>query len=404
MKFKLGNLFWNKKTQRIHLDYASTTPVHPNVLAEMSPYWNREWANPSARYKEGVRARTAIESSRKELARILHVRPSDITFTSGGTEANNLAVFGVVEALRGEGRKYEEMEIISTRIEHPSVLETLACIEKRGVKILYAPVNGEGVLLFEEFEKLLNDQTVLVTFAYANSEIGVVQDVKKISRAVKTFNASHDAHIYVHVDASQAPLWLPCMLDGLGADLMTLDAGKCYGPKGAGALVHRCWVKLSPIMYGGGQEQGLRSGTENPALIIGCVYAIARAQNQYEGRSRRILALRDAGFAFIQKEIEGVIINGSVKKRIANNINFSIPGFDTEYAAMWLDARGIAVSTKSACGSGEESGSAVVREMTKDGVRANSTLRITLGEESIARDIETMVSELKKHIQIMKKP
>ncbi len=241
-------------TKRIHLDYASTTPVHPEVEKAMHPYWNEKWANASAIYKEGVEVRKVIESHRTELARALHVRPLDITFTSGGTESNNLALIGSVESLYRDGRKYEDMEIISTRIEHPSILETLSYLESRGVGVKYVSVTEEGKVMISELEKLLNDKTILVTCAYINSEVGIVQDIKKISRSVRFHNEASESHTLVHVDASQAPLWLSCELDRLGVDMMTLDAGKCYGPKSTGVLAHRHWVKLIPLMHGGGHE------------------------------------------------------------------------------------------------------------------------------------------------------
>lgn len=400
VKFK----FFKRPTseQRIHLDYASTTPIHPEILATMQPFFTELWANASAIYREGVIARKAIEDARTELARTLRVRARDITFTSGGTESNNLALIGVVEALHESGRAWSDMEIVSTRIEHASITDTLAYLEKRGVRIVYAPIDTDGLIDVHSFESLLTPQTVLVTFAYANSEVGVVQDVKKISRVVRLFNESHAKQCVVHVDASQAPLWLPCALDQLGVDLMTLDAGKCYGPKGVGVLVHRHGVRLNPFIHGGGQEGGLRSGTENTALVIGAVKAIVRAQAEYGSRSLSVAELRDRGISLLTREVPGSVINGSRSARIANNINISIPGLDTEYATIWLDSRGVACSTKSACGALETTGSQVVREMTGDTDRAISTLRFTLGEESTFADLEKMVGLLKEHIFLMK--
>lgn len=397
MKFEL----FKTKKDRVHLDYASTTPVHSEVFAAMRPYFSEVWGNPSAIYKEGVRARKVVEDARTELARTLKIRPLDVTFTSGGTESNNLALIGVIEALHNEGKKYEEMEIISTRIEHPSILETLEYLEKRGVSIVYAPIEEDGQIDINTFESLLNTKTVLVTFAYVNSEIGVIQDVKKITRIVRAWNDAQKAHVYVHTDASQAPLWLSCELDRLGVDLMTLDAGKCYGPKGVGVLAHRHWVKIIPIMHGGGQEQGLRSGTENTALIVGCVKAIVRAQKNYEARSIEAARLREKLFELIEKEIPNAIVNGSREARVANNVNISLPEFDTEYAVIWLDSKGIAASTKSACGAKESTGSNVVREMTKDNERALATLRFTFGEETTEDDLIQTIKILKEYLTLM---
>lgn len=401
--FEMGLLSWHKTGEkRVHMDYASTTPVHPEVFEAMRPYFSDEWANPSAIYKEGVKARKVIEDARTELARTLKIRPLDVTFTSGGTESNNLALIGVIEALHKEGKAYEEMEIISTKIEHPSILETLRYLEMRGVRIVYIPVLEDGQIDYGAFESLLSAKTVLVTFAYVNSEVGIIQDIKKVTRIVRAWNEAHKTHVYVHTDASQLPLWLSCELDRLGVDMMTLDAGKCYGPKGVGVLAHRHWVKIVPIMHGGGQEQGLRSGTENTAFIVGCVKAIVRAQKNYEARSITITRLREKLFEIIEKEIPEAVVNGSRESRVANNVNISLPGFDTEYAVIWLDTKGIAASTKSACGAKESMGSNVVREITHDESRALSTLRFTLGEETTEDDIKQAVKILKEHLELMK--
>jgi cysteine desulfurase len=387
---------------RIHLDYASATPVHPDVYSAMQPYFSDEWANPSAIYREGVQARAVIESARIELARTLRVKPSEITFTSGGTEANNLALIGVIEAERNAGREYIDMEIISTRIEHPSILETLAYLERKGVTIRYGSVDAEGCVNPEQVATLLSTKTILCTFGYVNAEIGVVQDIKKLTRMVRAWNETHHASVYVHTDASQAPLWLPCALDALGVDLMTLDAGKCYGPKGAGVLIHRATVSLQAVTHGGGQESRLRSGTENTALIVGCVRALVRAQASQVSRSQATAVLRDTFFDLLIKAIPGVMINGSRTARVANNVNISIPGIDTEYAVITLDAKGIAVSTRSACSAVGSAGSYVVREMTHDAGRAEKTLRCTLGESTSKEDIEYTVQVLRAHVAHMR--
>ncbi len=388
--------------KRIQLDFASTTPVHSEVYKAMQPYFCDEWANPSAIYKEGVHAREVVESSRTELARTLRVRPSDVTFTSGGTESNNLALIGVIDALENSGRSCTDMEIVTTRIEHPSVLETVQYLEKRGIAVRYVSVDKEGLIDMHHFESVLNEKTVLCTFAYVNSEIGVVQDIKKITRIIRVWNEKHTAHIFIHTDASQAPLWLPCALDALGVDMMTLDAGKCYGPKGVGVLVHRQHVPIQSIVYGGGQESGLRSGTENTALIVGCVRALVRAQEGYVSRSKAVALLRDTLFTLLLDTIPRVTINGSHTSRVANNVNISIPEIDTEYAVITLDAKGVAVSTKSACGAQKQSGSYVVREVTHDDDRAQRTLRLTLGEETTRDELECVVSILKEHVMFMR--
>ena len=397
-------LFSQKRpANRIHLDYASSTPVHSEVFTAMRPYFTESWANPSAVYTEGVHARLVIESERKELARAFHVRPDDIIFTSGGTESNNLAVTGIVEAYALQGVPFGKMHVISTLLEHPSILETLKYLERRGVRVSYIPVSSEGLIDLHALEGLCTRETILITFASINSEIGTVQDVKKITRFVRKWNTEHNANIKTHIDASQAPLWVSCMPDMLGVDMMTLDAGKCYGPKGVGVLVRRHGVSLAPVLHGGGQEGGLRSGTENVPLIVGCVCAILRAQKNYVARSAKTQSLREYCFDMLLRDIPNAVANGSREHRVANNINISIPGVDTEYATIWLDTNGIAVSTKSACGAGKGGGSAVVREISHDEPRAQATLRITLGEDSTKTDIERMVHVLSAYLKCMKK-
>lgn len=392
-----GARLFSMKKKRIHLDYASTTPVAKEVYTAMRSYFCDAWANASAIYTEGVMVREVIEDARAELARLFHVRPTDIVYTSGGTESNNLAIIGYVEALRERGVAYADMEIITTSIEHPSITETVAYLEKQGVVVQHAPVDEQGRIILEALQNLLSLKTKLVTCAYVNSEIGVVQDIKKISRMVRAWNDAQHTEVRVHIDACQAPLWLPCALDALGADMMSLDAGKCYGPKGVGVFVKRHWVPVKGILHGGGQEQGLRAGTENTALITGCTRALVRAQENWEERSARVQAIRDYGIQRISSELPQAIVNGSVEHRVVNNINISIPGIDGEYAVITLDAKGVSASTRSACGAGKGQGSHVVRTISHDEARALSTIRFTLGEESTKRDIEYAVSVLKTH-------
>ncbi len=398
----IKNFFHSKDpVKRIHLDYASTTPVHQDVFSAMKPYFSDVWANASAIYAEGVAVREVIEDERAKLARLFCVRQSDVVYTSGGTESNNLAILGLVYNLHARDVAFSDMEIISTSIEHPSILQTLKHVEKLGVIVRFVSVDGEGRIDIKEFESLLTDKTRLVTFAYVNSEIGVIQDVKKISRIVRGRNEKYHTSIYVHIDACQAPLWLPCALDALGVDMMSLDAGKCYGPKGVGVLLKRHWVGLSSSMFGGGQEGGLRAGTENTALVVGCTRALVRAQDGYEAQSARVQTIRDYAFKQISEHIPRAVINGSIQHRVANNINISIVGIDGEYAVITLDAHGVAASTRSACGAGKGAGSLVVRAISDDDARALSTIRLTLGEESHTDDIDVVIDVLKKHLSRM---
>ena len=390
------------KPDRIYLDYAAATPVRMEVLKKMTPFQSESFANASAIYKEGTDARQAIQRARAQVAGALRIKKEEVFFVSGGTEANNMALVGLLEALIDSGRSLDTCEVVTTALEHPSISEILKQYQQKGLRVEHAPVDVDGLIIHSEFEKLLSDKTVLVTFAYANSEIGVVQDVKAITRAVRVFKKEHKtAFPYVHLDASQAPLYLSCAFDALGVDMMTLDAGKFYGPKGVGIFAKKHGVPHAPLMRGGDQEGGVRPGTENVAGIVGCAEAFGIAVRDYEVRAQRVAAIREYCFKELST-ITGVVINGSRNQRIANNVNISIPGIDGEYAAVVLDANGIAVSTKSACSGATGSGSKVIYALGGDDARALSTLRITLGEETTKRNILRLVRVLQKHVAHMR--
>lgn len=385
--------------ERVYLDFAAATPVRPEIIVMMEPYMRNISANPSATHFEGRQARQAIESARDGVAKVLHVRSDEVFFTGGGTESNNLAIFGAVRMLTSQGAAEKDIEIITTRVEHPSILEVVAELERKGVVIKYVPVDEEGLIDLNIFKELLSPKTALISLAYANSETGVVQDVKKISRIVKEYRSDlGEVRPLIHLDASQAPLYLPCAVDSLGVDLMTLDSGKCYGPKGAGVLIKKSYVKLAAQLYGGDQESGLRPGTENTAEIVGSARSLVIAQERHEGRSAQVGEMRDLLIAELQKEIPKLQINGSAVHRIANNVNISIPGIDGEYAVVALDVNGVAASTRSACSGTTSGGSHVVTAMGGGEERALGTIRFTLGEETTEDDVRRAVTVLKTHV------
>lgn len=392
--------FFTQAPKRIYLDFAAATPVHKEVVLAMQPYLAEKFGNPSAIHAEGQIAREAVEKAREDIARTLRVRAGDVTFTSGGTEANNLGILGTVDALHADGRALSDMEIITTRIEHPSIMEAVRTLGTRGVSIQYAPVNDEGRIIQKEFDALLSQKTVLVVCSYVNSEIGVVQDVKKLSRSVRKFEEVHGVRIPFFLDAAQAPLWLPCQLDALGADMLALDTGKCYGPKGVGVLVHRAGTTLVPQSFGGSQEKGFRAGTENVPLIVGAAVAIVRAQEGHITRSEQAKKIQDEMFTMVAKEIPEAVINGAREHRVPNNVNISLVGFDSEFAVVTLDAKGIAASTRSACSGADGSGSYVVREIADD-ARAASTIRFTFGEETTLSDVQKAIAVLKTYVAHM---
>jgi cysteine desulfurase len=295
------------------------------------------------------------------------------------------------------------MEIITTELEHPSVIGAVRALEREGVVVKYTPVTAEGLIILSALEQLVTKKTVLFTTAYANSEIGVVQPVGKIARLLRARTSVLQSNLIIHIDGAQAPLWLPCQLDRLGVDILTLDGAKCGGPKGVGVVAMKKYQQLSPITYGGGQEGGIRPGTENVAGIVGIGVAISLAQKHYETRARSVMKIRDQAIAYMKNTFPEAVLNGPLgNDRLANNINFSLPGIDTEYAVVYLDRYGVAASTKSACAGAGGGESAVVKVISGDAQRARSTIRLTMSETTSFSELERTLRLLQKHCQLMK--
>jgi cysteine desulfurase len=393
--FSLSFIGSRSNKKRIYLDHAAAARVDARVLEAMKPYWSDVYGNASSVHREGMKAKEALDIARARIARILKNRARDVVFTSGGTESNNTVINGVVARYLEEGIVPSDIEIISTKLEHPSVLKVLEAHARTGVRVVYAPVTQDGLIDTHAFSTLLNSHTRLVTFAYAQSELGVVNDVKKLSRIVRLFRQEQKTtYPYIHIDASQAPLWLPLQMDSLGVDLMTLDAGKCHGPKGVGLVASRGDVSFLPSSLGGSQEFGLRAGTENIPLVVGMAEALTIAQDGFEARASAVRGVRDYFFDALLKEFPDTVIHGSRASRIANNVNVSLRGIDGEYAVVWLDTYGVSASTKSAC-SGNTGGSDAVRLLGGSDEEALGTLRFTLGEVTTKNDIDAVVLILK---------
>lgn len=392
-----------KGQKRIYLDNAASTPIYKEVLETMMPFLTEEFGNPSSIHKEGVRARRAVDEARNSVARTLEIKSQGIIFTGNGTESNNLAIFGYIKYLH-KIRKlaYQDMEVVTTKIEHPSIMGVTEELIDLGVTIKFVEIDERGIITIPALEAVLSEKTVLVTFAYANSEVGTVQPVLRLVRRIRKYEETMGKEIKVHLDAAQAPLWLPCAFKQLGVDTMALDAGKCNGPKGVGILATRKNFDLLPIMQGGGQENGLRSGTENTAGIIGIAKALELAQLNYIERAEKVTKIRDEAIAYLQEKIPTVFINGvQGEDRLANNINFSIPNLDTEYAVIYLDAYGVACSTKSACAGAGGGESVVVKILTNDATRARSTIRFSLSEQTTLDDMKYAIDVLATHCEKM---
>ncbi|MBI2097972.1 MAG: cysteine desulfurase [Candidatus Vogelbacteria bacterium] len=358
--------------------------------------------NPSSIHVEGVAAAKALDSARALTAAILGTRAEEIIFTSGGTESNNLAIFGLV-------RTFGKGHIITTAIEHASVLEPCRSLEREGWAVTYLPVKPDGLTDPAVFARALRPDTVLVSIAYANNEIGVIQPLRELARVVRKFrnvkhrNVQHrmsnkmcDIRCLTpifHTDACQAPRFLDCRVPALGVDMMTLNSGKIYGPKGVGCLYVRQGIKLSPLLLGGGQERGLRSGTENVPGIVGLAAALRLGAKLREKESVRLAKLRDY---FIEKllALPGVVLNGSAESRLPNNINVSFVGADSEYLVLALDAAGVACSSGSACSTHLQDSSYVIQALGGNQERARSAVRFTLGRDTTKRDLDYVLKIL----------
>ncbi|HVT75201.1 MAG TPA: cysteine desulfurase family protein [Candidatus Paceibacterota bacterium] len=395
--------------RRIYADWAATTPLHPDVAQAMKRA-RKAWANPSAIHAEGVAAKRALEASRSSVARLIGTKPEEVYFMSGGTEANATIIQGVLRTKLEKGMPPNKIHVVTTAIEHSSVMETLGIFETHGVRVTRVAPGADGVVRGDDVLAAITPDTALVTCMYANNEIGTIQPVSKIGAGIRKIRAERlgkedaaDAEFPVfHVDASQAPLWLSCEIEGLRADAMTLDAHKMQGPKGVGALIVRRRVSWEPLMAGGGQERGKRPTTESVELVAGFAEALKVAQEKREERSRCATAIRDYFFAQIAERLPDAVINGSKEKRLPNNANISLPNIsDPEFAVIQLDAQGIACSTKSSCLKGEESSYVVAAILAaeKSGVaasawRARNTLRFTFAPDAVRRDVSTIVKAL----------
>lgn len=399
----IRTIMFGKKKQRIYLDWAAATPLLEEAFSDMEPFLRDNYGNPGSVHHEGSVAKKAVDKAREQVALAIQVRPEYVTFTGSGTESNNLAIVGTIEALKKNGRLYEDMEVVTTEIEHPSVSKVFDYLSELGVVVKKVAVDGVGKVILSDLKEHLSDKTVFVSVAYANSEIGVVQSTRSISKIIKESEDKYKSHIYFHVDAAQAPLWLSCQFSSVGADLLTFDSLKCCGPKGVGMLIKSRRVNLVPLIKGGGQEQDLRSGTENVAGIVGSGVAFNLAQKKWKIRLEEVSKVRDKGIEILLKSIPEAVLNGPIgKDRLANNINISIPGFDTEYATVFLDNKGFAVSTKSACVGASGGESSVIMAIKSDPARASSTLRFTIGPDTTIDNLESLTKALGEYCQLMK--
>jgi cysteine desulfurase len=374
-------------TDRIYLDHAATTPLDPRVLEAMLPALTGAWGNPSSTYREGRAARKAMDMARRSVAEILGARPAEVVWTGGGSEADSLAIRGVVGAAGGQPH------VITTAIEHHAVLHTVQALEREGAcRATYLSVDAEGVVDLDELERSMAEDTVLVSLMYANNEIGSIQP---IAEAVHIARRSTPG-VVVHSDAVQAAGCLDLSAGALGVDLLSMAAHKFYGPKGVGALYVRAGTSLRPQTLGGAQERNRRAGTENVAGAVGLAAALRFAVAERSQRSAHEATLRNMLVSGLAARVPGVYLNGPPpgKDRLPNNANFSIDGVESEALLVQLDLLGVAASSGSACTSGSLEPSHVLTAIGRNESLARNSLRLTVGKDNTVTEIEHVLGLL----------
>ena len=381
---------------RIYLDHGSTTPLDGRVFRAMKKVLTKGYFNPGALYREGVHTHEFIESARMRVAKLLGTTSNHVVFTRGGTESCNMAILGVIE-------KYDKgiPHVITSAIEHAAVLETLKDLEKsKKIELSIIPVDTEGVIVVDEIKKALRPETVLVSVMYVNNEIGTIQPVKEIVKLVRWYKKHNNLSLYplVHTDAIQAVNYLDIHVERLGIDLMSFSGSKIYGPKSSGVLYVRNRALLDSLFHGGDQEFGLRAGTEDIAQVVGFAKAFEIARATAETEKNRLERLRDNMITELEKNISGIIVNGSYTERNANNVSITVPGISGERLVIELDAQGICAASKSACKEDDGEAShviAAIRNYAKFHASAtDGAVRFTLGRSTTQRDIVTTVKKI----------
>ncbi len=377
-------------TRPIYLDHAATTPLDESVIQAMMPYFTEKSYNPSAQYEAARQVKKDISAARTTIASYFGARPSEVVFTAGGTEANNIAIHGIMQ-------RFPDAHIAVASVEHDSVLLPAQKYNHTEIKAA-----ADGTITPEATARAITADTVLVSVQYANNEVGTIQPIKDIAQVVEAVRAERRASgntmpLYFHTDACQVPAYLDIHVSRLGVDLMTINGSKLYGPKQIGCLFVKSGIVLEPLAQGGGQERGLRSGTENVPSIIGLAAALKLAQeNRYNETER----LSEVQKHFIERvsRLPGVTINGSHKHRLANNVHITIAGKDNETLMMQLDDMGIQCAVGSACSASNDEPSHVLMAMGLSEADAQSSLRFTMGRSTNKEDIDYVVDSLGKLI------
>ena len=381
--------------RRVYVDHAATTPLDPRVLEAMLPYFTAGWGNPSSIYFEAREARKGLDGAHRAVAEVLGSRPQEVIFTSGGTESDNLALRGVAYAARRRGN-----HIITTKVEHHAILHTAERLEQEGFRVTYLPVDREGFVDLAALEAALDDETTLVSVMYANNEVGAIQPIAEVVRIVK----ERDSHIMVHTDAVQAAGYLDLDVDRLGVDLLTLAGHKIYGPKGVGVLYARARTPYLAQMLGGSQEKNRRAGTENVAGAAGMAAALRLAEEERSQRTDAVLPLRDRLLDELPRRVTGAHVTGPVDasrldRRLPNSASFCFERAEGEAILLSLDLNGVSASSGSACTTGSLEPSHVLLAMGVPHDLARGSLRITLGKDNTAEDVDVLLDAVPRAVE-----
>ncbi len=389
--------------KRIYVDHAAATPLDPVVLKKMMPYFTKQYGNPSSIHAEGRAARAVVENARRAVADVLGVRRQEIIFTGSGTESIALALRGVLSAYPGS-------HLITSVLEHPAVEKNAKLLSEEGYAVSFVGASAAGIVDTKRLAASITPQTTLVSIIYVNNEIGSVQPIKEVARVVRRERNRRRAvreqlPLWFHIDASQAPAYHPLRVDTLGVDLMTLNASKIYGPKGIGLLYKRSAVSLQALWEGGGQEGGMRSGTEHVAGIVGFAAALGQLIRMQSKECARMKQLQAYFLSRLQGMIPAAVLNGppAGNIRTPNNVHVSIPGIAAESLVLYLDAKGVSASTGSACSAHSNEVSRGILHILQKSYANDGGVRFTMGRGTTKRDVDYVVGTLRKCVDILKR-
>lgn len=383
--------------RRVYFDHSATTPIDSRVVEAMLPYLTGKFGNASSVHMFGQEARAAIDKARRQVASLIGARDNEIVFTSGGTEANNLAVRGVCEPFTPQGK-----HIVTSAIEHPSVRGAIEGLEKTGWEVTRLPVYDDGIIRLEDLRAAIRPDTVLISVMMANNEIGTVQPVREIGAFIQEERQRGQSHLRFHVDAVQAAGRIPIDVQSLGCDLLTLSAHKMYAPKGTGALFIRRGVRLMPQQVGGHQERERRAGTESVANIVAFGAATEFARREMTERNDHTRELRDRFEREVESKIDDIVFNGRRDCRLPHLSNISFRFIEGEGLLIHLDMNGVAVSTGSACSSGTLEPSPVILALGRDEELARGSIRFSFGKDNTVKDVDYAVEALIRSVESLR--